>query len=58
MTLGNNLFQFFATVGIELFYIGEDNEWILGVTAQVFDCVHIGVATQRCSVCLDAVLIA
>ena len=58
LTLGNNLLQLLGTLGVEFFYIVEDNEWILRVSTEVLDSIDIGISTERSAMSIDASLIA
>ena len=58
MALGHDLAQLLTTIAIELLYLGEDDERILGIATQVLDRVGESVATKGCTMGLDVVLVA
>ena len=57
ITLSADSLEFLSTLGVEFLYLGEDLEWILGVTTQVLHGVDIGITAQGSTVCLAVGLV-
>ena len=58
VALGNDLLEFGSALSVELFDLGEDLEWVVGVAAKVGDGVAVSVAAEWCAVGGAVVLVA
>ena len=58
MAFSHDFPEFGSTVIVELLYFREDSEWVVGIAAEVFHRIYIGIASERCAMCLYAVFVA
>ena len=58
MAFSHDFPEFGCTVIVELLYFREDSERVVGIAAEVFHRIYIGIASERCAVCLYAVFVA